>query len=168
MIAAKTSFNGSMFAVFYRYVEQSGLAGPPVTSEIIEQFHFDLPVEIREVSLKSARGAVWRLEDAYILHVNIDDPPGKIRATALHGMFQIIAHRGSNLYPRIMQLGAGFFNELLADYFAAAMLVPDKWLEEYWLRVSDLNRMAEIFQVSEIVIWIRLAAWGESALFQEE
>lgn len=142
------------------YLEQSGLAEPPVTSEIIKQFHFDLPVEIREVPLKSVRGAIWRLEDTYILHVNINDSPRKKRAAVFHEMFHILVHRGSQRLSSGWQLDTGFFNGLLADYFAMAILVPDRWIEKYRLQLHDLRRMAEIFQVSEVVMWTRLVMQG--------
>lgn len=145
-----------------RYLEQSGLSKPPVTSEIIKQLHFDLPVEIREVPLKSVRGAVWRLQDTYIIHVNIEDPPGKKRATVFHEMFQIASHRGAaKVFLQGWQLDNGFFNVLLADYFAMAMLMPESWITKCWLQVHDLSRMAEIFQVSEVVMWTRLVMQGK-------
>jgi Zn-dependent peptidase ImmA (M78 family) len=54
----------------------------------------------------------------------------------------------------------GSFNELLANYFAACILMPRKWVKERWVETKDLDRMAEIFDVEKSLMWIRLRGIG--------
>lgn len=50
----------------------------------------------------------------------------------------------------------GSFNELLADYFAGCILMPREWVKEKWAEVKNLRSMAEIFDVEEPLMWIKL------------
>jgi len=49
---------------------------------------------------------------------------------------------------------------MLADYFAGCILMPKAWVEKKWAEVKDVRRMAEIFQVTELAMWIRLKTMG--------
>ena len=54
----------------------------------------------------------------------------------------------------------GSFNELLADYFAACILMPRDWVKEKWAEVNDLDRVVKIFQVPKSSACIRLKYLG--------
>ena len=54
----------------------------------------------------------------------------------------------------------GVFNEILADYFAGCVLMPKGWVREKWAEVNNLKQTAEIFQVTELSMWIRLKTMG--------
>lgn len=56
--------------------------------------------------------------------------------------------------------GVGSFNELLADYFAGAILMPREWVKEKWAEVEDMDRMAKIFDVPKALMWLRLREMG--------
>jgi len=49
---------------------------------------------------------------------------------------------------------------MLADYFAGCVLMPKECFKEKWIEVNDLKQMAEIFQVTEVSMWIRLKTMG--------
>ena len=49
---------------------------------------------------------------------------------------------------------------MLADYFSGCILMPKEWVKEKWAEVNDLKQMAEIFQVTEVSMWIRLKTMG--------
>jgi len=141
-----------------KYIEQTNITQPPVPAQIIDKFDIDCPVEIRPVSLKAYQGAVWYTDDRWVVHLNSQEPLGSQRTTLFHEIFHIIAHTKSTPVFRKRGVREGFFNELLADYFAGCILAPQKWVAEKWAETNDLKRMAEIFQVTEIAMWFRLKA----------
>jgi len=139
-----------------KYIEQSAITQPPVPAQIIDTFDIERPVEIRLVSLKAYQGAVWFTDDSWIVHINREEPLERQRTTLFHEIFHIIAHTKSTPVFRKRGVGEGFFNELLADYFAGCILTPQKWVTEKWAETNDLKRMAEIFQVTKLAMWFRL------------
>ncbi|MFC1949407.1 hypothetical protein ACFLW0_04465 [Chloroflexota bacterium] len=38
--------------------------------------------------------------------------------------------------------------------------MPKAWVKEKWAEFKDLKQVAEIFQVTEVSMWIRLKAMG--------
>jgi len=69
------------------------------------------------------------------------------------------AHHGAIWY-RKRGTTQGSFNELLADYFAACILMPREWVKRKWAEVENLDRMAEIFDVPKPAMCIRLRQLG--------
>jgi hypothetical protein len=139
-----------------KYIEKSNVTQPPVPTEIIDVFDIDRPVEIRPVSLKAYQGAIWYIDDTWVLQLNKQEPPESQRVTLFHEIFHVIAHIKSTPIFRQRGIQEGFFNELLADYFAGCILTPRKLVAEKWADVKELKRMAEIFQVTELTMWFRL------------
>lgn len=139
-----------------KYLEQSNITQPPVPAQIIDTFDIDRPVEIRPVSLKAYQGAVWYTDGSWVVHLNNQEPPVSQRVTLFHEIFHIIAHTKSTPVFRQRGIREGFFNELLADYFAGCILTPRKLVAEKWAEVNELKRMTEIFQVTELAMWFRL------------
>lgn len=139
-----------------KYIEQSNIAQPPVPAQIVDRFDIDRPVEIRHVSLKAYQGAVWYTDGSWVVHLNSQEPLEMQRTTLFHEIFHIIAHTKSTPVFRKRGVRVGFFNELLADYFAGCILTPQKWVAEKWAETNDLKQMAEIFQVTKLAMWFRL------------
>ncbi len=139
-----------------KYIEQSNITQPPIPVQIIDIFGIDHPVEIRPVSLKAYQGAIWYTDDGWVIHLNRHESLGSQRITLFHEIFHIIAHTKSTPVFRQRGIREGFFNELLADYFAGCVLTPQKWVSEKWAETNDLKRMVEIFQVTELAMWFRL------------
>ena len=48
----------------------------------------------------------------------------------------------------------------LSDYFAGCVLMPRGWVKGKWAEVNDLKQTAEIFQVTEVSMWMRLKTMG--------
>jgi len=139
-----------------KYIEKSNLTQPPVPAQIIDNFDIEHPVEIRFVSLKAYQGAVWHIDNSWIVHISSQEPLERQRITLFHEIFHIIAHANSTPVFRKRGRGEGYFNELLADYFAICILLPQNWIAEKWAEVNDLKRMTEIFQVTELTMRFRL------------
>jgi len=155
---------GRMFqlieALANKYIKQARLNQPPVITELIRQFDIGPGIEIRPLPLKAYHGAVWHLEDGWIIHLNNGDKPAMQRVTLFHEAFHILAHSRATPIFKKRGIKEGAFNEMLADYFASCVLMPRGWVKEKWAEVNDLKQMAEIFQVTEISMWFRLKTTG--------
>ena len=139
------------------YLKRAKVHCPPVSEELAylaDQHH---PIEVRPISLKSCHGALWYLNDSWIIQLNENDTPARRRFALFHEVFHILAHRRTNT-PVFKKRGheVGSFNELLADYFAACILLPKGWVREKWSAVRDLDQMVKIFDAPKQLMWIRL------------
>jgi len=143
-----------------KYIKQAKLNQPPVVTELIKQLDISPGIEIRPLPLKAYHGAVWQLEDGWIIHLNNEDKPARQRVTLFHEVFHILAYYKATPVFRKRGAKEGLFNEMLADYFAGCILMPKEWVKEKWTEVNDLKQMAEIFQVTEVAMWIRLKTMG--------
>ena len=148
-------------ALANKYIKKAKLNQPPVITELVRQFDISPGIEIRPLPLKAYHGAVWHLEDGWIVHLNNEDKPARQRVTLFHEAFHILAHynRTTPTFRKQRSKG-GLFNEVLADYFARCVLMPKEWVKGKWAEVNDLKRMAEIFQVTQVSMWIRLKTMG--------
>jgi Zn-dependent peptidase ImmA (M78 family) len=143
-----------------RCLEKSSSDCAPISTKIIKQIYTVKPVEVRIIPLKSHHGAVWHLSDNWVIHLNKCDSPGRQRISLFHEVFHILAHCSSTPIFRRRGMNAGSFNEVLADYFALCILMPEKLVRAKWSEVQDVKQMEELFQVSEISMWFRLRSLG--------
>jgi len=140
-----------------RYQVEAGIDRLPVPTDLITQTGNNLPIEVRQVPLKAYHGAVWRLSDCWMVHLNSNDTPDKRRFTLYHEIFHILAHcKATPVFKKISCSREGSFNELLADHFAAVILLPEKWVKEKWTDVKDVSQMAAIFEVPKSVMYLGL------------
>ena len=133
---------------------------PPVPIKLIALADERRSIEVRLVPLKIHHGAIWGLRGKWVIQININDTPARRRFALFHEGFHIIAHRKGTPVFKKSEYGAGSFNELLADYFAGAILLPREWVKEKWAEVDDLDRMAKIFDVPKGLMWFRLREMG--------
>jgi Zn-dependent peptidase ImmA (M78 family) len=142
------------------YLEKAKINSPPVPADILSVLDEQCTVEVREVPLKAYHGAIWRLNEAWIIQLKDTDGPAEKRFSLFHEGFHILAHsRGT---PVFKKAGAaeGSFNELLADYFAACVLMPGQWVKEKWPEVRDPDVMAKLFDVPKSAMRLRLSVIG--------
>ena len=147
-------------ALANKYIKQAKLNQPPVITELIRQFDISPGIEIRLLPLKVYHGAVWHLEDGWVVQLNAEDKPARQRVTLFHEVFHILAHCKATPVFRKRGIKEGLFNEMLADYFAGCILMPKEWIKQKWAGGNDLKQMAETFQVTEVSMWIRLKTMG--------
>ena len=145
-----------------KHLERGKVNYPPVPIELISSADEDSSVEVRAVHLKACHAGIWRLKEAWVIQLADNCTSARNRFTLFHEAFHIIAHCRSKTPPVFMKRGAkqGFFNELLADYFAMCTLMPKEWVIGKWGEVKDLDRMAEIFDVPKSTMWLRLRELG--------
>ncbi len=144
-----------------RYVKEAGIDRPPVPNSLITHAESGVPIEVRQVPLKAYRGAVWRLSNSWVVQLNSNDSTARQRFTLFHEIFHILAH--SKATPVFKKAGCdleGSFNEMLADHFAAACLLPDKLLKKMWSKIKDVNKMAALFDAPRTVMWLALRVMG--------
>lgn len=153
--------NGRIFKLVERlankFLVEAGIGHPPVPSNLIPQDYKNLPIIIRQVSLKACHGCVSRLNDYWLVHLNGNDTPARQRFTLYHEVFHILAHcKATPVFCKLATGRQGSFNEHLADHFATTMLLPKKWVRERWKKVKDMNQMAAIFDVPNVIMWAAL------------
>ena len=137
-------------------LKKSRIRSPPVPTEIISLADDQYPVEVRVVALKAYHGAIWHPKDGWVIQLKADDTSGTKKFTLFHEAFHILAHCRTTPVFRKRGVGRGSFNELLADYFAMCILMPQEWVKEKWTKVKNLDKMAEIFDVPKSLMCIRL------------
>ena len=141
------------------YLTELGVDRPSVPSELIAAFDRDRPTEVYLLPLRSCHGAVWLLEDEWVVHLNSLDSPQERRQTLFHEAFHI-ACRSANPAFRKVDMGHKPFRDVLADHFATCMLMPRKWVAEHTSTTRDVKNMAGIFDVTVPAIKHRLGQLG--------
>ncbi|MDH5696063.1 MAG: ImmA/IrrE family metallo-endopeptidase [Dehalococcoidia bacterium] len=143
-----------------KYLKRAGVCCPPVPEGLATIFDEQHDIEVHQVPLKVHHGAIWRIRDRWVIQLKDSDAPATRRFSLFHEAFHILAHcRTTPVFRRRGAVG-GSFNELLADAFAAYILMPRQWVKEKWVEVKDLDRMAQIFGVPKSAMCIRLRWLG--------
>jgi Zn-dependent peptidase ImmA (M78 family) len=141
----------------WSYTKKIGIHELPVPIDSISKVCLNQPVEVRLVPLKSAHGAVWRLKDGWVIHLNSKDSFARRRFTLYHELFHILAHCNAGpVFKKSPSRREGVFNELLADHFSAIIIMPEEMILKKWAEVKDLRKMAAIFDVPETVAYCGL------------
>lgn len=143
-----------------KYLKKGKVYYPPVPAELASLADEQYSIEVRLVPLLACHGAIWHLKDRWIIQLNRNDAAAARRFTLFHEAFHILAHRRAT--PVFSKRGGREhpFSEMLADTFAAFILMPRQWVKEKWAEVEDLDRMAKIFDVPRPVMCIRLKRLG--------
>ncbi len=130
-----------------RYLDLLNITSPPVPESLIEFIGQPNNVEVRLVPLTSYHGALWYLDNSWVIQLNSNDDYRVRRLTTFHEAFHVLAH--SNSTPVFRKIGSkkGAFNELLAEYFTYNILMPETWVRKKWAQIQDPDIMAEIFEV---------------------
>jgi Zn-dependent peptidase ImmA (M78 family) len=143
------------------YTDKMGPKEIPVPTDVINNVCFDKSIEVRMVSLKSVHGAVWRLKNGWVIHLNSKDSSARRRFTLYHELFHILAHcNASPVFKKAPYKREGTFNELLADHFSAVMIMPEEIMRKKWPEVKDISKMAVIFDVPEPAMYCGLKHMG--------
>ncbi|MFB0556688.1 MAG: ImmA/IrrE family metallo-endopeptidase [Dehalococcoidia bacterium] len=144
----------------YKYLKMGDVHSPPVPAELVTLCDKSIAIEVREVPLKAYHGAIWRLRDKWIVHLNESDTLARKKFSLFHEAFHILAHCKASPVFRKVGVKQGSFNELLADHFAGCILMPPEWAREKWAELHDIDKMAEISQIPKPIIWLGLNRLG--------
>ena len=143
------------------YLNQLHVKGPPVPSNLITAFDDSREIEVRPVPLRKLHGAVWLLDNDWVVQLNATDSPQIQRQTLFHEAFHI-ACRTANPAFRRADMGYMPFREVLADHFATCLLMPSKCVREHAPEIQDAWELANMFDVSVSAMKHRLKQLGIS------
>jgi hypothetical protein len=143
-----------------KYLHTGRVYSPPVPYDLISLFSLTDKVEVRAVPLRACHGALWQLQDGWIIHLSSRETSAMKRFVLFHEAFHVLAH--SNTSPVFSKMNGvrGAFNELLADFFSCSLLLPRKWAQDKLMEVRDVHRLASIFDIPEPLVFIRLIRMG--------
>jgi hypothetical protein len=143
------------------YLDRQHIDRPPAPSSLIEAFDDTRDIEVRLLPLRSLHGAVWLIENEWVVQLNATDSPEERRETLFHEAFHIACRSASPAFRRV-DMGQRPFRDILADHFAACLLMPKDWIEDYAPAIRDTARMARVFDVSVSAMRHRLKQLGLS------
>jgi len=90
----------------------------------------------------------------WLICLNQNHPEKRQRFTAFHELFHIIEHA-------VRRFEASAAAEVLADHFAACVLMPRPAVKRAWCSgTQDLGELADIFAVSQSAMRVRLVKLG--------
>ncbi len=138
-----------------KVLRDSSCSKPPVNVNLVGLFDPGKPVIVHAVPLNGHRGKLLDQGDEWQILVNRNDPPVSQRFTILHEGFHVLRQAGG-----VALQSTGNDLELLADFFAACVLMPEEWVCARWPKVKELWQMASIFKVSQAAMKIRLMELG--------
>ena len=160
---------------------KSSIKMPPVPVEDIVRTH---GVTVRYSDLRDVSGLVVRKDGAIVIGVNRTHAPARRRFTLAHEFGHALLHTGRevmfdkdfryNLRSDISQLGIDI-EEIEANYFAAALLMPRKFMDRdprtHSIEVEDasaLRALAQAYGVSAQAMALRLVNVARRASSQSQ
>ena len=129
---------------------------PPIPNHVITYIDEKNPIEVRLISLKNHHGALWRLPDGWVIHLNSKDEINTRRFTLFHEAFHIITHSKDENVSIGYRSKKGPFTEMLAELFSLCLLMPAVWIRQLYRQTDDLHKMVLIFQAPEPAVYMRL------------
>jgi hypothetical protein len=151
-----------------QWIEEAKITEPPVPTEIIRLADPQTEIEIRYVQLKAYHGATWRLDNCWVIHVNENEELSRRRMTIIHESFHILLHRIFSSKSKAYIVSTGIFGEILANAFAAFVLMPEEWIRKEWYKCEDISSLAKRFEVAEQTMYLRLIQLGILPVFGGE
>jgi Zn-dependent peptidase ImmA (M78 family) len=140
-------------------LELAGLTRPPTPASVIAE----LPrVLLRtDVDLPVSGCTSWQA-GRWLIVLNAAEPLARQRFSLAHEFKHVIDHRyRDELYIDRPELSAYVQAELAADYFAACLLMPKRWVYRAWGQgVQRVSELARLFAVSAPAMARRLDHLG--------
>jgi len=144
-----------------KYQVKAGINCIPVPADLITRADDGHSIEIGYVPLQAHHGAVWQMNDRWLVQLNSNDTPARQKFTLYHEIFHIQAHcNATPMSGKTSRIIEGLFNEFLADHFAAVILLPGNQVSEWWFKVKDIKKMAAIFEVPKTIMLCSLIHLG--------
>jgi len=143
-----------------KYLSNNWNNALPVSNNLIIEDRHNHPIEVCYLYLKANHGAVWRLPDSWMIYINKRDTPARQRFTLYHEVFHILAHSHGKAVFKKTRDAYVYFNEVLADHFAANILMPCEVLKQKWASIGDIGQISDLFDVPKPVMYIALASKG--------
>ena len=137
---------------------------PPINLSLILKKN-NFTIKQGDFSDKNVSGAYSKIENSIYL-ARSENYTRKV-FTIAHELGHYFLHSGvtSEFFYRsqmtqIFQDGENKIMESEANCFAASLLMPEKVLKKYWDMTNDIDKLAVIFNVSTVGIFLRLKHLG--------
>jgi Zn-dependent peptidase ImmA (M78 family) len=148
----------------------------PFPYERILEKHADLKIYFTELDDGQISGATLFEDEEFTILINSSKPATRQHFSLGHELGHYFLHAGvlkeekaiidsedSLAGPRILYRQENTSTEQLereANAFAATLIMPAGLVREGWLAVADIEKLAQIFQVSVVAMSIRLTELG--------
>jgi Zn-dependent peptidase ImmA (M78 family) len=129
----------------------AGIFAPSVPITTIKKILIDVTINTVAFS-NEALGFSYPDNGMWRILINPDQSPTAQRFTAFHEFYHML--QGKPGYCRDTEEGS--FEESKANYFAACVLMPARWVRRYWDRCHNIATLARIFDVSQSAMEVRL------------
>ena len=149
-----------------------GLGMIPIDPVVLAN-HLGMSVHNAKFADDNLVGMIAKRGDTVTLLVNATDPPARKRFTIAHELGHHFLHLLSdgefvdaetNLFRGAVEEDASMTperrQEIQANLFAVALLMPEARVREEWLRIGSVDLMARRFNVSQTAMGYRIAQLG--------
>lgn len=139
--------------------EHFGIDAAAVPSELI----FDIPrISVDYDHDMPVSGSTHWNGHRWIITLNASEPAMRQRFSLMHEFKHIVDHTSRHLlYGRHDDPQAGARAERVADYFAACLLMPKRWVKHYWGEgIQTMTGLSSRFGVSTQAMRYRLLYLG--------
>lgn len=145
-----------------RLLKLSGILTPAVPETVITELP-RISVE-REYPFKVSGVTAWA-KGVWMIAINAGEPIVRQRFSLAHEFKHVIDGSAKQyLYPAQLGYTTDQRCELVADQFAAALLMPKTWIKKAWYDgIQDVAQLARLFEVSHEAMRIRLQTLGLTA-----
>lgn len=135
-------------------LEQFKIVMPPVN---VEEIATRCGLTIDYIDLPDKFSGRLR-QERRIIQVNKNHHPHRQRWTMAHELgHYILQHDVVFFTGDSEELGApSKLNDLEADTFAAALIMPEEWIKKDWLEIKNLDKMSQRYWVSKEAMTRRL------------
>ena len=151
-----------------RLLRDAEVAGPPVPTTLISDLS---GVSVDYWPRTPVSGSTHWTGSTWIIVVNADEPRVRQRFSLAHELHHILDHPSRDILYKTTRRGARPTEEVVADHFAACLLMPKRWVRRALISegVTNVPALASLFEVSRIAMRTRLDFLGlsDDAIEQE-
>lgn len=142
-----------------RLLSMTGITDAPVPDSVITHVP---KIQLKRMPVPGVSGATDWSKGTWVIVINGNEPIVRQRFTLAHEFKHILDYRYIDIaYPATQALSHRQRTEIVCDYFAGCLLVPQPWLKKAWgSGVQQLPALARMFDVSQAAIQTRLLQTG--------
>lgn len=142
-----------------RLLEWQGIQAPPVPDDIVKKFP---RVQVETIYPFGVSGATAWSDGRWQILLNGGEPATRQRFSSVHELKHVIdSPLAETAYPATQGVTSSERQEQIADYFAACVLMPRRWVKRAWGNgMQDVKELAKQFGVSREAMRYRLTSLG--------
>jgi hypothetical protein len=142
-----------------KYLKFFGSFTPRTCDNLISFFEKRNNIEVRFAHLEACHGALWKLQNGWIIYLRAADNPAMKNYILYHEVFHMLAHSQTTpIFDRIHRRGK--FNEMLADFFSVSLLLPQKCVKDALKMFHNVDSISANYNVPSPFVYIRLKRMG--------